>query len=97
MDDMINQFAAIVLLFTVVGGILWFTRRTGMVQWSLRTSNAVQAVTVVQRIVLTPNHTAHLIEVRGRQILVGCSPRSCEMIADVTGTSAGSLVSQEPV
>jgi flagellar biogenesis protein FliO len=96
MDGIYSQLLTMLLLFSVLGGAFWYTRRLGLVRWSLRAPNAnAQAVNVVQRIVLTPNHTAHLIEVGGRQILIGCSPRSCEMIADITGDLPQATSSQE--
>jgi flagellar biogenesis protein FliO len=86
--DEIRQALAVLTVLGILGGALWWLRRKGLAQFSLNTRSGrrVTSMKVVERLVLTPQHSLHLVRVGERTILVAASPGGCAVLDSVTAT-----------
>ena len=80
--DEIRQVLSVVTVLALLGGALWWLRRRGVAQFALqgRGSGKVKAMTVVERLSLTPQHSLHLVRIGERTILVAVSPGGCGLL-----------------
>ncbi|MBI4907777.1 MAG: flagellar biosynthetic protein FliO [Acidobacteria bacterium] len=71
--------AAVVLLLLLC---LAFLRRKGIAQVRLFRPNgqAGRNLEVLDRLVLTPQHSIHLVRVADNQLLIGLSPSGCSLL-----------------
>ena len=77
-----EQLLAVVLVLAILGGALWVLKSKGLVQTRFRRPNGSSepVLQVVDRLVLTPQHSVHLIRVADRTLLVGLSPSGCNLL-----------------
>jgi flagellar biogenesis protein FliO len=83
----LRQFLSILLVFALLGGALWVLRRASSGRFSLtpRSLTGVRSAKVlssVERLILTPNHTLHVIHVRGREVVIATHPQGCDILID---------------
>ncbi|HLH44480.1 MAG TPA: hypothetical protein VKV74_15925 [Bryobacteraceae bacterium] len=76
-----RQAASIVLVFALLAA-LWLIRRRGVFAMSDRNPlRRTRSIYAVERLVLTPHHTLHLLRVEfqgeGRELLVATHPQGC--------------------
>ncbi len=71
-----DQVLAVLFVLALLGGVLWFASRRGLISPRLLRSNLDTADTihVVQRIALTPQHCLHVVEAKGTALIVGTFP-----------------------
>jgi flagellar biosynthetic protein FliO len=89
-----EQIGMILLVFALLGGLLWFAKRRGMVALGAmpRRSGSTRRLEVLERIPLTPQHAVHLVRVADRTVLIATAPNSCTLLnAPVTAESTTSL------
>jgi flagellar biogenesis protein FliO len=79
--DFAQQFAGVVLVFTLLGALAWFAKGRGLT-FPVRPSRP-RRMEVLQRLTLSPHHSLHLITVDGRTFLVGVSPNGCQLLENV--------------
>lgn len=75
--------AAVILLLLLC---LAFLRRKGIAQMKLFRPNgqAGRNLEVLDRLVLTPQHSIHLVRVAGNHLLIGLSPSGCSLLQTLT-------------
>jgi flagellar biosynthetic protein FliO len=80
--EITEQLLAIVLVLGLLGSALWVLKRKGLVQTRLRRprGSGEPVLEIVDRLVLTPQHSVHLIRVADRTLLVGLSPGGCNLL-----------------
>lgn len=86
--QMIQQVVAICLVLGLLGGTLWLLRRKGLAKFNgigIKGPKGAKAMTVLERMPLTAQHSLHLVRVRDETILIGVSPSGCTQIASFTG------------
>jgi flagellar biosynthetic protein FliO len=74
---------------------IWAMKRKGWARISLRGTRGARdpqtRLEVLDRLVLTPHHSVHLIRLADRTLLVGLSPNGCNLLE--TSPAAGILAS----
>ncbi len=78
-----EQIGMVLLVFALLGGLLWFARRRGMASFpiaSLRRSSNSKRLEVLERVPLTPQHALHLVRVADRTVLIATAPSSCTLL-----------------
>ena len=80
-----EQIGMILLVFALLGGLLWFAKRRGMATFALRPrrNGAPRRMEVLERMHLTPQHALHLVRISDRTVLVATAPSSCTVLDDV--------------
>jgi flagellar biogenesis protein FliO len=89
--DLTEQIAMVLVVFALLGGLLWFLKRRGLASLPLgtRRSAGARRLEVLERAVLTPHHTLHLVRVAGKVVLIGTAPSNCALLdAAISETSA---------
>jgi hypothetical protein len=102
-----RQALSVLLVFTLLGGALVALRRGrlglrdvkplrwGSLHWSALGLRAAQAKTrslsSIDRLVLTPHHSLHLVRIQGREVVVATHPHGCSVFS-----SEGILLSDDP-
>jgi flagellar biogenesis protein FliO len=77
-----EQIGMVLLVFALLGGLLWFTKRRGMASFPLgsrRNANG-RRLEVLERIPLTAQHALHLVRVADRTVLIATAPSSCTLL-----------------
>ena len=78
------QMIAAWLVVAVLGLLLWTFRRKGIVSPLGRLGKSGQRrMEVVERLVLTPNHSLHLVRLADQIILVGVAPSGCTVMQNL--------------
>lgn len=86
--DVLRQVFSILLVFSLLGAVLWVLRRGGNISFQglawkralgYQTGNT-RSMIAVERLVLTPQHTLHLVCIHGREVLVATHPQGCSVV-----------------
>jgi flagellar biogenesis protein FliO len=80
--DPIRQVLTVSAVFSLLAAALWWLRRKGLVRLGARGSRGSrqQALQAVERIVLGPQHSLHLVRLAERGLLLGTSPAGCAVL-----------------
>ncbi len=87
---MLQQLAAVALVLGSLCALVWVMKRKGWARvgagigWprgrSFAARNSQAQLEVIERLVLTPQHSVHLIRLADRILLVGLSPNGCNLL-----------------
>lgn len=77
-----EQLGMVLLVFALLGGLLWFARRRGLASFPMRTRRGGNGrrLEVLERVPLTPQHALHLVRVAERTVLIATAPSSCTLL-----------------
>ena len=82
--DVLGQLGAILAVLGLLAASLWWLRRRG---WAVLAAGVRPAgrrkLELLERLVLGPQHSLHLVRVGGEVLLVACSPASCGVVERV--------------
>lgn len=78
--EMIPQFVAIVGVLGALFLAVWALKRKGWARISRPASSLDRRLEVVDRLVLTPHHSLHLVRMADRTLLIGLSPNGCNLL-----------------
>jgi flagellar biogenesis protein FliO len=76
-----QQLVAVLAVFGILGGSLWWLKGRGMAQvkgFSMR--SGTQLLRRVERLPLSPDTALHLIRMGDRAILIASSPTGCQVL-----------------
>lgn len=74
-----RQVLAVSGTMLLLAAFLWWLRRKGVGRPGSRGSHA-HDLQAVERLMLGPQHSLHLVRVAGRGLLVGTSPAGCAVL-----------------
>jgi flagellar biogenesis protein FliO len=91
-----EQLAMVVLVFTLLGALLWFFKRRGLASFPLgsRKSGSGPRLEVLERVPLTPQHALHLVRVSDRTVLIATAPSSCTLLEAAIPVDAAAALSR---
>jgi len=77
--ELIRQVLAVSAVLSSLAASLWWLRRKGLARYGSRgpRKHSLQAV---ERLMLGPQHSLHLVRLAGRGLLVGTSPAGCAVL-----------------
>jgi flagellar biogenesis protein FliO len=80
--ELTEQIAMILVVFALLGGLLFVLKKRGMASLPLvgRRGTGQRRMEVLERVPLTPQHTIHLVRVSGKVVLIGTAPSSCTIL-----------------
>ena len=80
--ESVQQALSVILVLGLLGGALWWLRRKGMAQFTLKTPGGGRgrSIQVIERMSLTPQHSLHLVRVADRTMLIAASPSGCSIL-----------------
>jgi flagellar biogenesis protein FliO len=87
--DVLRQVFSVLLVFSLLGAVLWALRRGGRVSFQgligrglarKRGLTNTRAIVAVERLVLTPQHTLHVVRVNGRELILATHPQGCTLV-----------------
>ena len=94
--DVLRQLLSVVLVFSLLGAVLWALRRGGRISIQglsglamKRALGPKQSIVAVGRLALTPHHILHNLQIDGREVLVVTHPQGCSVITTVPQRSIG--------
>ncbi len=76
-----QQLGAIVFVFSLLGGALWWLRARKMVTFGPARPN-ISRLQVVDRVRLTPQHSVHILKTGDRELTIAVHPSGCTLLAD---------------
>ena len=86
--DVLRQVGSVLLVFSLLGAVLWVLRRSGRVSFQglawkrvigYQTGNT-KSMVAVERLALTPQHTLHIVRINGCEVVVATHPQGCSVI-----------------
>jgi flagellar biosynthetic protein FliO len=79
--EIAQQLLAIALVLGALCAAVWALKRKGWASVRVGASrNGQKRLEAIDRLVLTPHHSVHLIRVADRTLLVGLSPNGCNLL-----------------
>ena len=82
--DVLRQALSVLLVFSLLGALLWTLRRSGRISFQglarKRVQGNTKSMVAVERLALTPQHTLHMIRINGREVLVATHPQGCSIV-----------------
>ena len=96
--DVLRQVLSVLLVFSLLGAALWALRRGGRISFQgftwrglarTRVLGNTRSMVAVERLVLTPQHTLHLVCIHGREILVATHPQGCSVVTPAAERAMG--------
>lgn len=92
--EMLQQYLAVAVVLGALLALVWAMKRKGWARLSVgRARDQRNRLEVIDRLVLTPHHSVHLIRLADRTLLVGLSPNGCNLLetSPATGMGPGEL------
>jgi len=84
---MLQQTIAIFLVLGLLLGALWLLRRQGLATFDFMAGSGAgkrkgsgRHMQVIERVVLTSQHSLHLVSIDDRLVLFAASPTSCQAV-----------------
>jgi len=77
--ESIRQVLAVSAVLLLLVASLWWLRSKGLTRYASRGSRT-HALQAVERLMLGPQHSLHLVRLAGRGLLVGTSPAGCMVL-----------------
>lgn len=83
--EILQQLLAVALVLGLLCGSVWLLKRKGWARISAVGSRGKREdgrprLQVIDRLVLTPNHSLHLVRLEDRTLLVALSPNGCNLL-----------------
>jgi len=76
--ELTQQIAMVLVVFALLGGLMWLLKRRGSLRLSSRRTGA--RLEVLERVPLTPHHALHLVRISDKVVLVGTAPSACTLL-----------------
>ena len=86
--DVLRQVFSVLLVFSLLGAVLWVLRRGGKISFrgfgfaGKRAPGHTKSIVAVERMALTPNHTLHVVRFNGRDVLIATHPQGCTLVTE---------------
>jgi len=77
--EIIQQITAIVFVFALLGGALWWLRGRKMVAFG-PARNGPARLRVLDRVRLTPQHSVHIVRTGNRELTIAVHPSGCTLL-----------------
>ena len=77
--DAIRQAVAVSVVLSLLAAALWWLRRKGLARYGPAGSRT-HSLRAVERLMLGPQHSLHLVRLAGRGLLVSTSPAGCALL-----------------
>jgi len=74
-----QQLVAVAAVLGLLGAVLWYARRHGCVLGAAG-PRAGRRMEAIERLMLGPNHTLHLVRIGDDALVVACSPGGCVLL-----------------
>jgi hypothetical protein len=79
--EYLQQTLAVLAVFGILGGALWWLRGRGFARFSISAPKKSQGVlSQVERLPLSATHSLHLVRMADRAILIASWPGGCQAI-----------------
>lgn len=91
----IRQALGVSAVLLLLASALWWLRRKGVLRYGARGPRK-HAFQTVDRLMLGPQHSLHLVRLAGRGLLVGTSPAGCAVLERFDWASLESQTSPTP-
>ena len=80
--EAIQQTLVVVFVLALLGGSLWWLRAKGLASFNVKGigRSTGRRMQLVERLSLTPQHSLHLVNVGGRELLIAVSPGGCSIL-----------------
>jgi len=79
--EYLQQTLAVIAVFGILGGSLWWLRRRGIANIATTASKKYNRVlSQVERLPISPTHSLHLVRMADRAILIASWPGGCQAI-----------------
>jgi flagellar biogenesis protein FliO len=77
--EIVQQIAAILFVFALLGAALWWLRGRNLVAFGPVRRGAAK-LQVIEHIRLTPQHTVHIVRVGDRELTIAAHPSGCTLL-----------------
>jgi flagellar biosynthetic protein FliO len=86
MEDMYRQFFGVLLVLGILIAALYLLKQRGLARFTgLRgLAGPGRVMKVLERVPLTAQHAVHLVQIGQRRVLIASSPRSCQLITEIS-------------
>jgi len=81
--EILEQITMVVVVFALLGGLLWIMRNKGMASFRFSRKSfggARKQLEVIERLALTTSHSIHLVRFADRTLLIGVAPGGCTVL-----------------
>jgi flagellar biogenesis protein FliO len=88
--DAARQVLSVLFVLVLLGAALWALRRGAVPLqgvFARRTQAKTKSLQLIERVVLTPQHSLHLVQASGREWLLATHPQGCTVVSG--GETAG--------
>jgi flagellar biogenesis protein FliO len=85
--EYLQQMLAVLAVFGILGGALWWLRRQGFARFAIAAPKKNQGVlSQIERLPLSATHSLHLVRMADRAILIASWPGGCQAIESSSWT-----------
>lgn len=78
--DVVRQVFAVTAVLALLAASLWWLRRRGLARWGRARVSRKRSLLAVERLMLGPQHSLHLVRLAGHGLLVSTSPAGCTLL-----------------
>jgi flagellar biogenesis protein FliO len=86
MEEMYRQFLGVLLVLGILVAALYMLKQRGLARFmGMRVlAGPDRVMKVLERVPLTAQHAVHLVQIGQRRVLIASSPRSCQLITEIS-------------
>jgi flagellar biogenesis protein FliO len=85
--EILQPIAAMVFVFALLGGALWWLRSRNMVAFG-PARQGTSKMQVIDRVRLTPQHSIHILRTGKRELTIAVHPSGCTLLDTRTAEEA---------
>lgn len=78
--ELLQQFIPVAVVLGALVLLVWAMKQRGWARIRTGPRDMQKRLEVIDRLVLTPHHSIHLIRLADRTLLVGLSPSGCNLL-----------------
>jgi flagellar biogenesis protein FliO len=94
--EYLQQMLAVLAVFGLLGGALWWLRKRGLARFAMPSSKKnVGVLSQIERLPLSTTHSLHLVRMADRAILIASWPGGCQAIESSAWTQLAQTNSGE--
>jgi flagellar biogenesis protein FliO len=82
--EIFQQLTIVLIVFGLLAATLWVLREKGLARLPFPAARGTRPrrMRSIERLALTPHHSLHLIDIDGKQMVIGLSPSGCQVVLE---------------
>ena len=87
--EAVQQILSVVFVFSLLALVAWALRGRGNLLRFAHTPKGESPLERIDRLILTPQHSLHLVRLSGKELLIATHPQGCTVVSEAPALQKG--------